>query len=121
VSGGEIQFLNLEDVLILHEMQIERYGGATGIRDQGLLESAIGMPQASFGGEFMHKGLFEMAAASSLSKLRNNSPAIDANQGGFSLKPVPIISRIISFARMIIESGRTTPAGAVLRIATIQF
>jgi death on curing protein len=79
VSGGEIQFLNLEDVLILHEMQIERYGGATGIRDQGLLESAIGMPQASFGGEFMHKGLFEMAAAYAF-HIAENQPFVDGNK-----------------------------------------
>ena len=71
MNEGEIQFLNLDDVLILHEMQIERYGGATGIRDQGLLESAIGMPQASFGGEFMHKGLFKMAAAYAFHRVRS--------------------------------------------------
>jgi death on curing protein len=79
VSDGEIQFLNLEDVLILHEMQIERYGGATGIRDQGLLESAIAMPQASFGGEFMHKGLFEMAAAYAF-HIAENQPFVDGNK-----------------------------------------
>jgi death on curing protein len=79
VSEGEIQFLNLEDVLTLHEMQIERYGGATGMRDQGLLESAIGMPQASFGGEFMHKGLFEMAAAYAF-HIAENQPFVDGNK-----------------------------------------
>lgn len=35
MKESEIRFLSLEDVLALHEMQIERYGGATGIRDQG--------------------------------------------------------------------------------------
>ncbi len=34
---AEVTFLTLENVLELHEMQIERYGGATGIRDQGCL------------------------------------------------------------------------------------
>ncbi len=61
MSEAEIRFLTLEDVLEMHEMQIERYGGATGMRDQGLLESAIGQPQASFGGEFFHHDLYEMA------------------------------------------------------------
>lgn len=42
MNRGEIRFLTLEDVLALHGMQIERYGGASGIRDQGLLESAVG-------------------------------------------------------------------------------
>lgn len=63
MNESEILFLSLEDVLELHEMQIESYGGTRGIRDQGLLESAVGMPQASFGGKFVHSGLFQMAAA----------------------------------------------------------
>lgn len=37
----EYRFLSLEDVLELHDMQLEHYGGATGIRDRGLLESAV--------------------------------------------------------------------------------
>ena len=76
---SEFFFLSLEDVLILHAMQIERYGGATGIRDQGLLESAINMPQASFGGEYMHKGLYEMAAAYAF-HIAENQPFIDGNK-----------------------------------------
>ncbi len=59
----EFRFLSLEDVLELHEMQLESYGGATGVRDSGLLESAVMMAQASFGGEYVHKTVFEMAAA----------------------------------------------------------
>ena len=50
-------------MLDLHERQIEAFGGTLGIRDQGLLESAIAMPGASFGGQFVHESLFEMAAA----------------------------------------------------------
>jgi death-on-curing protein len=79
VSESEIRFLSLENVLALHEMQIERYGGATGIRDQGLLESAVGMPQASFGGEFVHHGLYEMAAAYAF-HIAENQPFIDGNK-----------------------------------------
>ena len=63
MSGIEIRFLSLEDVLELHEMQLAHYGGATGIRDSGLLESAVMMPQASFGGQYVHEGIYEMAAA----------------------------------------------------------
>ena len=79
MSESEIRFLSLEDVLALHEMQIERYGGARGIRDQGLLESAVGMPQASFGGEFVHHGLYEMAAAYAF-HIAENQPFIDGNK-----------------------------------------
>jgi death on curing protein len=59
----EPEFLDLEDVLVIHEEQLARYGGAGGVRDLGLLESAIGMPRSTFGGQFVHEGIFAMAAA----------------------------------------------------------
>ena len=57
------EFLDLEDVLIIHEDHLGRYGGLAGLRDQGLLESAVGMPRVTFGGQFVHEDLFAMAAA----------------------------------------------------------
>jgi death-on-curing protein len=57
------EFLTLDEVLKIHRVQLERWGGADGIRDLGALESAIGQPQATFFGEFLHHDLFEMAAA----------------------------------------------------------
>lgn len=72
-------FLDIEHVLRVHVSLIERYGGAQGVRDVGLLHSAIAMPQASFGGEFLHKGLFEMAAAY-LFHIVQNHPFIDGNK-----------------------------------------
>ncbi|MEP7122860.1 MAG: type II toxin-antitoxin system death-on-curing family toxin [Byssovorax sp.] len=57
------EFLTLDEVLELHADQIARYGGDPGIRDPGLIEAAIAMPQQSFGGRFLHAELFEMAAA----------------------------------------------------------
>jgi death-on-curing protein len=75
----EFRFLSLDDVLELHEMQLESYGGATGIRNQGLLESAVMMPQASFGGEFVHKDIFVMAAAYAF-HIAENQPFVDGNK-----------------------------------------
>jgi len=72
-------FLDLDRVLRTHLSLIERYGGETGVRDVGLLHSAIAMPQASFGGEFLHKDLLEMAAAY-LFHLVQNHPFIDGNK-----------------------------------------
>jgi len=72
------RFLTVEEVLVLHEMQIERYGGSRGIRDRGLLESAVAMPQASFGGEYVHATLHEMAAAYAF-HIAENQPFIDGN------------------------------------------
>lgn len=56
-------FLTVEDVLDIHAEQIEAYGGTAGIRDLGLLESAVAQPQQTFGGTYLHDGLFAMAAA----------------------------------------------------------
>lgn len=72
-------FLTFEDVIETHRVQIARFGGATGVRDVGLLQSAVLMPLAQFGGTFLHKDLFEMAAAY-LFHLAKNHPFIDGNK-----------------------------------------
>lgn len=72
-------FLDIERVLRIHQSLIERYGGLGGIRDVGLLHSAIAMPQASFGGEYLHKDLFDMAAAY-LYHIVQNHPFHDGNK-----------------------------------------
>jgi death-on-curing protein len=72
-------FLDIDCVLRTHLGLIERYGGSAGIRDVGLLQSAVAMPQASFGGEFLHHDLFEMAAAY-LFHIVQNHPFIDGNK-----------------------------------------
>ncbi len=56
-------FLTLDDVLESHQNQIDTYGGSHGIRDLGLLESAIAQPEASYGGQYLHAIFFEMASA----------------------------------------------------------
>ena len=73
------RFLGLHLILCLHRDLIERYGGSGGIRDAGLLDSAVAMPQASFGGEYLHTDLFEMAAAY-LYHITQNHPFIDGNK-----------------------------------------
>ena len=72
-------FLTLDEVLTIHADQIERYGGSLGLRDLGLLQSAIAQPQASFGGQLLHSSLFEMAAAY-LFHLVENHPFVDGNK-----------------------------------------
>jgi death-on-curing protein len=79
VSDEAPVFLNLEDVLELHALQLARYGGAAGVRDRGLLESAVAQPQATFDGEFVHDGLFTMGAAY-LFHIVQNHPFVDGNK-----------------------------------------
>lgn len=73
------EFLDIEDVLELHELQLARYGGADGVRDRGLLESALAQPQATFNGEFIHSDLFAMAGAY-LFHIVQNHPFVDGNK-----------------------------------------
>ena len=75
----EPRFLLLEEVLRIHAHQVDGYGGALGVRDTGLLLSAIAAPRASFGGGFLHGTLFEMAAAY-LFHLARNHPFVDGNK-----------------------------------------
>ena len=72
-------FLTLEEIVKIHDDQINRYGGASGIRDLGLLESALAQPQTIFGGVFLHSDLFEMAAAYFFHIIQNH-PFMDVNK-----------------------------------------
>ena len=47
---GDIRYVSLEDSLAIHARSIDRYGGIDGLRDQGLLESAIAQPLQTFDG-----------------------------------------------------------------------
>jgi death on curing protein len=76
---NEPLFLDIDDVVGLHADQLAEFGGADGLRDRGLLESAIAQPQASFGGQYMHDGLFAMAAAY-LFHIAANHPFVDGNK-----------------------------------------
>ncbi len=72
-------FLGLDEVIEIHNDQIKRYGGHPGIRDVELLRSAIAMPAASFGGDYLHTDIYEMAAAYLFHIVRNH-PFIDGNK-----------------------------------------
>jgi len=74
-----IKFLNKEIILTFHKDHLERYKGKSGIRSEELLESALAQPQASFGGEYVHKDLFHMAAAYGF-HLCQNHPFYDGNK-----------------------------------------
>ncbi|MCK4374461.1 MAG: type II toxin-antitoxin system death-on-curing family toxin [Candidatus Brocadiae bacterium] len=58
---------------------IEEFGGDPGVRDRGLLESAVTMPAAQFGGEFLHRDISAMAAAYLYHICRNHA-FVDGNK-----------------------------------------
>jgi death-on-curing protein len=74
-----IRYLTLIEVLELHRKILEQSGGASGIRDMGLLESAIAQPRMTFGGEDLYPSLLEKAAALGFSIILNH-PFIDGNK-----------------------------------------
>ncbi len=75
----DFEFLTLDELVAIHRDQIERYGGSLGVRDWGLLKSAIAMPAATFGGQFLHTDIYEMAAAY-LFHVVQNHPFIDGSK-----------------------------------------
>jgi death on curing protein len=74
-----IKFLTYEQVLKLHSLQIEEFGGLDGIKNENLLRSALAQPESGFGDEYFHKDVFEMASAY-LFHLVKNHPFNDGNK-----------------------------------------
>ncbi len=74
MPNDSVDFLSLDEVIATHERLIERFGGASGIRDLGLLESALFRPQTGY-----YAGMVEMATALFESLLLNH-PFVDGNK-----------------------------------------
>ena len=112
----ETLFLTVEECLALHAELIRRFGGSPGIRDLGLLESALARPRSVY-----YRTLSEQAAAL-LQSLVSNHCFVDGNNrmafaaadiflrmNGYQLKPQPeadeefIIKRIIAGKAALVE------------------
>jgi death-on-curing protein len=74
-----VRYLSLEEVILIHERIVERFGGGRGLRDRKSLDSAIGRPQATFEGQDLYPDLFTKAAALGESLARNH-PFVDGNK-----------------------------------------
>ena len=72
-------FLSIKQIDLLHLEVLKEFGGADGLRDRGLLESALEMPRATFDGKLLHKNLSAIAAAY-LFHICRNHPFIDGNK-----------------------------------------
>ena len=95
-------FLTLDEVLGIHADQIRRYGGRLGLRDLGLLQSAMAMPETTFEGEFLHGTIFEMAAAY-LFHLARKHPFVDGNKRTALLSALVFLG--LNGQRLDAESG----------------
>ncbi len=76
---GNIRFLTMAEVLMIYADQMRRYGGDYGIRDPGLLSSALAMPETTFDGQYLHESIVEMEAAYAF-HICQNHPFIDGNK-----------------------------------------
>lgn len=72
-------YLTVEQVLFIHMRLIVETGGSPGVRDLDLLASAVGRPQASYGGQDLYPTIFDKAAAL-LDSLVRNHPFVDGNK-----------------------------------------
>lgn len=74
-----IHFLQIEQVLKIHDKLIDQYGGLKGVRDIGLLESALHMPAVGIGGRYLHRTVYDKAGAY-LFYITMNHPFNDGNK-----------------------------------------
>lgn len=74
-----MKYLYPKQILHLYQQIIERTGGTLGLRDEGLLESAVYRPQASFGGQDLYPDVFSKAAALGHSLILHH-PFVDGNK-----------------------------------------
>lgn len=74
-----MEYLNTKDVLVIHARLIDRTGGSHGVRDLGLLESAISACRQSFGEKEVYQGVWDKSAAL-FEKIASNHPFVDGNK-----------------------------------------
>lgn len=74
-----IYFLSLDEVLAIHDLLVEAFGGLAGVRSRELLASAVAQPSTSFSGRYLHDGIFAMAAVYAYHIIKNH-PFADGNK-----------------------------------------
>lgn len=74
-----MKVFTVRQVLILHEWEISHWGGSQGVRDMGMLESAVGRPFATFGGQDLYKNIY-LKAGAFIQSLVKNHPFVDGNK-----------------------------------------
>jgi death-on-curing protein len=78
-KGPVEPFISLEQLVWMHAVAVTEFGGSQGIRDRGLLESALARPLASFGGKNLYDTPFKRAAALAESLVLNHG-FVDGNK-----------------------------------------
>ena len=74
-----MKILNKRQILMLHSMLMEQSGGMKGLRDEGLLDSAVNLPLQTFGGQELYPTILEKAARLGYGLIHNH-PFVDGNK-----------------------------------------
>ena len=116
-----MRYLALVEVLELHRRIIEQSGGALGVRDFGLLESAISQPRMTFAGEELYSSLTEKSAALGFSIIMNH-PFVDGNKRtGHAAVETLLILNGMEISASVDEQERTMLAIASGKIGREEF
>ena len=104
--------INLKQALSIHQILIEKFGGAKGVKDQGALESALNRPYATFDQEDLYPTAMDKAAAL-LESILINHPFIDGNKRtGYVLMRLTLMD-----AEMDIEATQDEKYHLVIQVA----
>ena len=74
-----MKVLSKRQILMLHSMLMEQSGGMKGLRDEGLLDSAVNLPLQTFGGQELYPTILEKAARLGYGLIHNH-PFVDGNK-----------------------------------------
>ena len=74
-----VHFIPKDVACTIHADLLQRYGGEPGVRDVGLLDSALAQPKMTFGGKYVYTTLFDKCAAYGFHVCRNH-PFVDGNK-----------------------------------------
>lgn len=108
---NEPVWMDLPDAMIAHDLELAAHGGATGIRDSGMLESALARPRNSWAYSESQPSLQSLAAAYAFG-ISSNHPFIDGNKR---------TALVVSFAFLDVNGLEVTASqeGAFLTILAL--
>ena len=114
-----MNYLGIRQVLWIYRRVVEETGGTLGIRDEGLLQSALARPRASFGGQDLYPTLFEKTGALAESIARNH-PFVDGNKR-MALEMLRLMLKINGFQVLASQEAKVDLLLKIIeRTATVQ-
>jgi death-on-curing protein len=108
--------IDINEVERIHDILIESFGGATGIRDRGALESAINRPDQTFDGQELYPSPIDKAAAI-FESIISNHPFIDGNKR----TAYTLMRLVLMESKMDIDLGQNQKFDFIIKAAKGEF